>query len=77
MDENNFGWAVECMRNGGNARRISWTHGKLINYRPSRERENKDKNPVPAKIMANLDGKVFPWVPNADDIFATDWSAAP
>lgn len=71
MGENDFGWAIRCLRAGDKVQRAGW-NGKgmwLALQRP----DAGSKMSLPYIYMSTVEGKLVPWLASQTDVLAEDW----
>jgi hypothetical protein len=72
-EDNDIGWAVKQLWNGGKVTRPGW-NGKGQYLRLQVPDENS-KMTLPYVFITTVDGKRVPWLASQADLLASDWAA--
>ncbi len=75
MSENDFGWALKCLKANGRVQRDGW-NGKGQALKLQTPDENS-KMTLPYIYILTVQGDLVPWLASQTDLLATDWFAAP
>jgi Protein of unknown function (DUF2829) len=74
MSGNDFGWALERLRDGERVCRSGWNgKGAWVELQTPDEHS---KMTLPYVYMMTTQGELTPWSPSQSDLLATDWTDA-
>ena len=71
MGENNFGWAIQCLKDGRQMQRAGW-NGKNM-YIELQVPDYNSKMSLPFIFMKTADENKVPWLASQTDMLAMDW----
>ena len=73
MVENDFSWALHCLRRGMRAQRSGW-NGKGM-WIALQVPDAHSKMTLPYLYMCTAQGDLVPWLASQTDLLAEDWAA--
>lgn len=71
MGETDFGWAINCLKEGWQMQRAGW-NGKGM-YIELQVPDFNSKMSLPYIFMKTADENKVPWLASQTDMLATDW----